>query len=33
MQRLLIPAQIGLGAAKHLAWYLTHQVNGAPARH
>jgi hypothetical protein len=33
MQRLLIPVQIGLGAAKHLAWYVTHQVSGAPARH
>jgi hypothetical protein len=29
MQHLLAPAQIGLDAARHLAWYLRHQINGA----
>ncbi len=32
MSRLLHGAQIGIGAARHLAWYLTHQVNGSTPR-
>jgi len=32
MQRLLVPAQIGLDAARHLAWYVSHQVNGSLAQ-
>jgi hypothetical protein len=32
MQRFLAPAQIGLDAARHLAWYLRHQINGAGPR-
>jgi hypothetical protein len=32
MQRFLVPAQLGLGAVRHLAWYVSHQVNGAAAK-
>jgi len=28
MKRLLVPAVIGLSAARHLAWYLSYQVSG-----
>jgi hypothetical protein len=29
MKRLLVPAVLGVSAARHLAWYLSYQVNGA----
>jgi hypothetical protein len=28
MRRLLAPLAIGVGAARHLAWYLNYQVTG-----
>jgi hypothetical protein len=32
MQALLNTAQIGLSAARHLAWYVSHQVGGPTPR-
>jgi hypothetical protein len=32
MQHLLAPAQTGLEAARHLAWYLNHVINGPSPR-
>jgi hypothetical protein len=32
MTRLLLGAQIGIDAARHLAWFVSHQVNGAAPR-
>jgi hypothetical protein len=32
MQRLLLPAQIGFDAVRHLTWYLNHQVSGSAPR-
>jgi len=32
MQQLLTPAQAGLDAARHLAWYLSHVINGSAPR-
>ena len=28
MKRILVPATIGVSVARHLAWYLSHQVSG-----
>jgi hypothetical protein len=30
MQRIITPALLGLGAARHLAWYISHQVGCSP---
>jgi hypothetical protein len=32
MQYLLNPAQAGVDAARHLAWYLNHVINGPAPR-
>jgi hypothetical protein len=29
MKRLLVPAALGVTAARHLAWYLSYQVSGS----
>ena len=29
MKRLLVPATIGVNAARHLAWYVSYQVSGS----
>lgn len=28
MKRFLVPAVLGLSAARHLAWYVSYQVSG-----
>lgn len=28
MKRLLIPLSFGVSAARHIAWYVSYQVNG-----
>jgi hypothetical protein len=28
MKRILVPFNIGIGAARHLAWYVSYQVTG-----
>jgi hypothetical protein len=28
MKRLLVPLSFGVGAARHLAWYVSYQVTG-----
>ena len=28
MKRLLVPLTVGLGAARHLAWYVNYQMTG-----
>jgi hypothetical protein len=28
MRRLLVPVTLGVSAARHLAWYVSYQVNG-----
>jgi hypothetical protein len=30
MKTLLVPAVMGVNAAKHIAWYFSHQVSGSP---
>ncbi len=30
VKRLLTPIEIGVGAARHLAWYVTYRVTGEP---
>lgn len=30
MQQLLTPARAGLDVARHLAWYISHQLAAAP---
>lgn len=29
MKRLLVPAALSVNAARHLAWYVSYQVNGS----
>ena len=28
MKRILVPFNLGIGAARHFAWYLSYQVTG-----
>jgi hypothetical protein len=30
VKRILAPLTLGLGAARHLAWYVSYQVTGEP---
>ena len=32
VKRLLIPITVTVGAARHLAWYVSYQVTGEPRR-
>jgi hypothetical protein len=30
VKQLLLPIALGIGAARHLIWYVSYQVNGRP---
>lgn len=30
MKRILLPIALGIEAVRHLAWYVSYQVNGRP---
>lgn len=33
MKRIFVPLNLGLGAARHLAWYVSYQVTGEVRDH